>query len=277
MYEIDNNVFEPIVIKDTEGKIIHQRIPGEKYYQLVDPDKGVDGYSIYTQSNFNEKTPDTLYERFTTLKILPASELPEGREPSIITGEYWVEATNRVSTNNSNPVPSIHCKVFAPNPVEIVKELPEHLFLGKNSELIFSLKEDSTDPNYLFTWIREGNEGNLKEDRGDNATEYIPTEPGYYNVNYKVDLNRTVMSGSSIRCKVTNEPEFPEIEHLIQEVNGEAVDIMVNEAPQYTERGKEIKLIIKTNLDEADEFASEKLSYKWFIQPLDEKDFEEIK
>lgn len=277
MYEIDDNVFGPIVIKDTEGKIIHQRVSGEKYYQLVDPDKGVDGYQIYTQTSFDEKTPDTLYERFTVLKILPASELPEGQEPSIITGEYWVEATNKVSVNTSAPVSSTHCKVFAPNPVEIVKELPEHLFLGNNSELVFSLKEDNTNPNYLFTWMREGNEGNLKEDRGDNIAKYIPTEPGYYNVNYKVDLNRTVMSGSSIRCKVTNVPVAPVITNLIQEADDEVIDIMVNEDPQYKNRGKEIKLIIKTNLDEADEFASEKLSYKWFIQPLDENDFEEIK
>lgn len=285
-YAVNHDVFEKIEWPvDEEGKPIKQRVGSEKYWYVSNPpaedeELTVDAFSLYAQAVFNDSTPD-LYERFTVLTI-------EDTE-NVITGKYWVEATNTIAPNSTNPEMSTKCNVPAPAEMNIEKDLVDHMFLAKNAEGSFSaqlkvaLNKDTAKPKYDYKWrvatdaeptdvkamaIAENGTtiGSTK-----NENEFGVGVPGWYAVTIDASLNRTSKDMKSNICKVTDVPKAPVITKLMwhiqgeenwNEVEGSSVDI--NQA-----RGDVIDLKIVTDLDNDNGLKSEELSYVWSVLPVD--------
>ena len=262
-YIVDNECYEVIKWdKDTNGKDVKKRVPGEKYY-YHNPEGPIE-YPPFTDAVFDEKTP-TLYERFSTLTIKPGTG-------AVITGDYWVVADNQVS-NNVSSKSSTKCNVPAPMRIEEEQKptLPNHIFLEKNSKLSIKLPADEAKPNYSYTWKKRGVEEAVKEDGGVNIreTEFTPTEAGHYSVNCNIDLNRTVEDFTTNECKVTYMPQPPVFKELLQNDGENEINILNQEAIPTYGPSKFITLTVNTDLDEADEYLTEGLTYQWWIQIVD--------
>lgn len=262
IYEI-GTAYEPVKWeeKDEEGNPIKKRVPGEKYFTYDPTTKLGKPYNPdFTQPN---SLPE-LYERFTTLTIKPTD--------AKITGKYYVKAHNTVSASTSSADSAV-CIVPAPGNVTVTEPLPDHVFIEDKKPLTFAIaNENSQLSNYTYVWKKNGNPIADNEFSGVNvlSTTFEPTEVGYYQVDYTVDLNRTTKSDSSTICKVTYKPQPPEVKQLLQiDENGNEINILdldVDDTPVYGKR-ESVRLKIVTNLDDiaANEFLTEGLTYQWKI------------
>lgn len=264
IYKI-GTAYEPVKWEeiDENGNPIKKRVAGERYF-TYDPTT-----ELGTPYNPDFTQPDSLpelYERFTTLTIKPTD--------AKITGKYYVKAHNTVSTNTSSANSSV-CVVPAPGKVEIKKDLPSHVFMYQDRmpNLTFEIaNENSQLSSYTYDWEKNGSQIADSKLSGVNvlSSTFEPTEVGYYQVKYNVKLNRTEEAGSSTLCKVTYEPQAPEVKQLLQiDKNGNEVNILdlgVNDNPVYG-RQEKVHLKIVTNLDDvaANEFLTEGLTYQWKI------------
>lgn len=266
----DKIVWEKV---DEEGNPIKERVPGEKYF-TYDPITG-----IGTPYNPDFTQPDNLpelYERFSRLTIKNTD--------AEITGKYYVKAHNTVSTNTSSANSSV-CIVPAPGDVTVTTPLPDHVFMEDKKPLTFAIaNENSQLSNYTYVWKKNGNPIADNEFSGVNvlSTAFEPTEVGYYQVNYTVDLNRTTKTDSSTICKVTYKPQAPVVEKLLQiDEDGNEINILDldadDELPVYGKR-ESVHLKIVTNLDDvaANEFLTEGLTYQWKINLPDSGGYVDI-
>lgn len=294
-YSVNHDFFQKVEWpKDDEGNDIKKRVGSEKYWTLstapegeegVDwkpEDLGIEAFSLYSKAEFDETTPD-LYERFTVLTIEPSAT------NQVITGQYWVDAVNSVGSNHTNPEASTECNVPAPAQMNIETDLEPHVFLGRDAEgnkvavLKVVLNKDEAKPIYDYQWYSTTTAepesfANMNEaangatpDVTDNENSYAVTSAGWYAVNVDASLNRTSKNMKSKICKVTDLPAAPVITGL---------DYKVEEAEAWTEsdgkasvdvdqgRGDIIRLRIRTDLDEDNGLKSEKMSYTWFVLPV---------
>ena len=261
-YEI-GTAYEPVEWeeKDEEGNPIKKRVPGEKYF-TYDPTTGIG--TPYSPDFTKPDSLPELYERFTTLTIKPTD--------AKITGKYYVKAHNTVSASTSSADSAV-CIVPAPGEVKVTAQLPEHIFIEDKKSLTFAIaNENSQLSNYTYVWKKNGNPIADNEFSGVNvlSTTFEPTEVGYYQVDYTVDLNRTTETDSSTICKVTYKPQKPVVKQLLQiDENGNEINILdldVDDTPVYGKR-ESVRLKIVTNLDDiaANEFLTEGLTYQWKI------------
>ena len=274
IYEI-GTAYEPVEWeeKDEEGNPIKKRVPGEKYFTYDPTTKlGTPYNPDFTQPN---SLPE-LYERFTTLTIKPTD--------AKITGKYYVKAHNTVSASTSSADSAV-CIVPAPGEVKVTAQLPEHIFIEDKKSLTFAIaNENSQLSNYTYVWKKNGNPIADNEFSGVNvlSTTFEPTEVGYYQVDYTVDLNRTTETDSSTICKVTYKPQKPVVEKLLQiDKDGNEVNILDlgadDKLPVYGQQEK-VHLKIVTNLDDvaANEFLTEGLTYRWTINLPDSGKYVDI-
>lgn len=248
--------------------------------------KGLDKYFINTGSDeaeswtlYTGEWPPVegteLYEVVTTLKI-------EDTENDVV-GEYWVEAINTIGTNSTNPSPSTHCIVPAPNAMEYVKNLKAHVFAvaaangeTPKADLVIELKADGNKPTVTYAWHKSttGVDGEYTVIAGADGASYSATEAGWYKAVPLAQLNRKKESVESNICKVTKKPAKPVITKMSYKLDG---------ATDYTELEKDgemldvykfgnlISLKIDTDLDGTQELGllSEKLIYTWYVQEPD--------
>lgn len=247
--------------KDENGNPIKERVAGERYF-IYDPTTGI-GEPYNPDFTKPDSLPE-LYERFSRLIIKDTK--------AEITGKYYVKAHNTVSASTSSANSSV-CVVPAPGNVTITEPLPDHVFIEDKKPLTFAIaNENSQLSNYTYVWKKNGNPIADNEFSGVNvlSTTFEPTEVGYYQVDYTVDLNRTTKSDSSTICKVTYKPQPPEVKQLLQiDENGNEINILdldVDDTPVYGKR-ESVRLKIVTNLDDiaANEFLTEGLTYQWKI------------
>ena len=258
--------------KDENGNPIKERVAGEKYF-TYDPTTGIG--TPYSPDFTKPDSLPELYERFTTLTIKPTD--------AKITGKYYVKAHNTVSASTSSADSAV-CIVPAPGDVTVTAKLDDHVFMEDKKPLTFAIaNENSQLSNYTYVWKKNGNPIADNEFSGVNvlSTTFEPTEVGYYQVDYTVDLNRTTKEGSSTICKVTYKPKEPEVKELLQiDDDGNAVNILnleEDDTPVYGKR-ESVRLKIVTNLDDvaANEFLTEGLTYQWKINLPDSGKYVDI-
>lgn len=215
---------EPVIaLENTEANPI-VRDGCQKYWYGT----SLESLSLYTGNDFpakNEEGEDlTYYIKKSTLTIEPSED--------IITGKYFVEATNTAyfngkEVNSSQSVPSSEIIVPAPQTIIIKDEnnLPEHIFIENKEDgvkLAVIPEADANGPAVSYKWYKSGIEvedaaslaitNNLiKEDK----REWVTKEIGWYTVVIESSLNRTKRTtdeeNNDLRklCKVTYLPEAP--------------------------------------------------------------------
>ena len=213
----------------------------------------------------------------------------------VITGKYWVEATNTVGIvsdgalkGNSTTAKSTQCNVPAPAPLVINEngDLDETLFLDKDSgtgTLSFAVNHDDAIPSYTYTWYKSETRPSEFADltsviqtngpKTENTDTQAVNAPGWYAVKVQSSLNRTKETAESKICKVMNHPAIPTILTMMQSNESQsivAVDVSQEgvEYPDYA-NGDIAKLSITTDLDSATELQSEGLTYDWYVIEVD--------
>lgn len=271
---------------DEAGEAITKRDGAQKYYTKNDDGAS---YSLYTDADIPEGTE--LYTRITTMKINADTDASD----EVITGKYWVEATNTVGIvsdgalkGNSTTVKSTECNVPAPAPLVINEngDLDETLFLDKDSgtgTLSFAVNHDDAIPSYTYTWYKSETHPSEFTDltsivqtngpKTENTDTCAVNAPGWYAVKVLSSLNRTKKTAKSKICKVMNHPAIPTILTMMQSNESQstvAVDVSQEgvEYPDYA-NGDIAKLSITTDLDSATELQSDGLTYDWYVIEVD--------
>lgn len=273
----DGVVYELEALKHVKVEEIPEKKGLDKYWVKTGSDEA-DSYELYN-GEWPPVEGTELYEVITSLKMVDSTE--------DVVGEYWVEAINTIRgtatiANSTNPVPSTHCIVPAPNKIVYVKDLKAHQFAvvenGKPAQvtLAIELKADGNNPAVSYVWSKSvtGVNGVYTVIDGADGPTYTATEAGWYKVEPKAQLNRKVEEKPSAICKVTKYPEAPVITEM---------SYKMKEATEYTVLDKDdtmldvykfgdlITLHIDTDLDNAPALGllSEELHYKWYVQESD--------
>lgn len=273
----DGVVYELEALKHVEVEEIPEKKGLDKFWVKTGSDEA-ESYELY-DGVWPPEEGTKLYEVITSLKMVDSSV--------DIVGEYWVEAVNTIKgtasvSNTTNPVPSTHCIVPAPNKIVYVKDLKAHQFAealnGKPAQvgLAIELKADGNNPTMSYVWSKSttGANGEYAAIPGADGPSYTATEAGWYKVEPKAQLNRKVESEPSTICKVTKVPEAPVITQMSYKMK-DATDYTVlgqnDDMLDVYKFGDLVTLHIDTDLDAAPELGllSEGLHYEWFVQESD--------
>lgn len=183
-----------------------ERVKHERYYQLVNG-----SYKLYTG---NIPAEVKLYERYNVL------ELPKSGE---VTGYYKACVYNSVNDLVTR-IPVFSSTCMLPGPQKIVfKEngnLPKGAILADDSfiNLAVDIEEDIYNPKTTYIWRKSQAAKDEVLDTVTSAWQTLAendvnvTEPGWYSVQVKSELNREETNTFSSVCKVTNMPEPPVVE-----------------------------------------------------------------
>ena len=230
-------VYEPFSSQPAE------RNGSEQYFRQITRD-GLPAYELVTDAELPHD--ETLYQRFTTLQIMPATE-EMGDLAKDVTGLYWVGATNYVGNDryqikdeyNPGVVGEIYaanftaenrsnvCYVPTPQEMIIEKELPQDLFIEKLEDgtlkavLEFGLSEDPGQPVRTFTWYCNPLSETFDRDEDLVVAEEIGADthetdtPGWYYVDVESNLNRsTTKMNSKQICRVLNHAKAPQLKQM---------------------------------------------------------------
>ena len=266
----DGNVYELEMLKHVKVENIPEKKGLDKYWIKTGSDEA-ESYELYS-GEWPPAEDIELYEVITSLKMVDSTE--------DVVGEYWVEATNTVRgtatiINSTNPVPSTHCIIPAPQHMSYIKNLPYHMFMSGNpfkADLVIELKADSNKPNISYAWYKSTtgiNDDDFELIMGAESATYSATEAGWYKAIPIARLNRKTESEKSNICKVTMLPAAPVIMQLSYKLEDDltyqVLDKDNDTMPSY-KFGDIINLKINTNLDNASELESEALIYNWYVQ-----------
>lgn len=230
-YKIEEK-YEPISTPTT-------RVGSEQYFIKVSEEGEEPAYNLVTTAEL--PTDTQLYERYTTLEIVP-----EGS--SDITGLYWVGASNYVgedvvevkdasgtvlyTVNGKNHTPEIiseRCYVPTPDNVNITDDLSDNVFLDiqDDNSLKATLKvtatEDSGLPTRVYTWYKNETEKKINKDADGNFTDTLVAsavdkdsldisdakDVGWYYVHINSVLNRKNQEATSRICRVVEHTKAP--------------------------------------------------------------------
>lgn len=230
-YEI-KEVYEPIVTPAA-------RVASEQYFVKVSGEDEPEAYDLVTSLELPKNVQ--LYERYTTLKIVPGGSKE-------ITGLYWVGASNYVGQekvevkdsegnvlytvdgrNNTPEVKSVRCYVPTPENVNITTDLVEDLFMDVQPDktlkatLRVAATEDTGLPERTYSWYLNPTEKKVnREDDGTftdtlvasavnkNELDVVEAEDaGWYYVHIDSVLNRKNQEAISKVCRVVEHTKAP--------------------------------------------------------------------
>lgn len=255
----------------------------ERYY--IKKDDGA--YAEYL-GNFPVADGIILYEKFTTFTVPVSGE---------VTGTYQVKAINSITAGNQvvdgKEQKSYPCILVSPSDVVIKEDLPlisimkvaEGETEAKTNLVIIVERKSDDNSIYSYNWLKSltpNKEDAVSVSDGyQNSNLLTITEPGWYTVNIKSELNRQVNEGASLNeklTKVTFMPTVPIIDFDDEKYEQDTED--TNKV--HTKRiavGLEAELAVNplvTNATSYDmnDLYSEGLTYQWFVS---EPDKEEIR
>ena len=230
-YKIEEK-YEPISTPTT-------RVGSEQYFIKVSKEGEEPAYNLVTTAEL--PTDTQLYERYTTLEIVPKGS-------SDITGLYWVGASNYVgedvvevkdasgtvlyTVNGKNHTPEIiseRCYVPTPDNVNITDDLSDDVFLDiqDDNSLKATLKVTATDdsglPTRVYTWYKNETEKKINKDADGNFTDTLVAsavdkdsldisdakDAGWYYVHINSVLNRKNQEATSRICRVVEHTKAP--------------------------------------------------------------------
>lgn len=227
-----------------EGQEIHysKRVLQEVYYQADGED-----YKVYG-GDF-PVTGIQLYEKVTTYTIPKEGD---------VVGYYRAMAKNSIGDNTTRYVPSNVCQIPGPTPVEFTKNLPDNYTLKADKENILgvAVPADKNGALVTMTWMTsaESAEAGFVPVADATAANLAVTEPGWYRVDVKSNLNRAEETNSSAVCRVTN-PVQPLV--LSRVWSSDTEDLVVN--PEVTECTLGVSHKVVTGLE------SDRITYSWFL------------
>lgn len=253
---------------------------------------------------------EDVYERYTTLTINSTDE-------KNITGLYWVEAINSTgkdtisiegvdgevieidAINKTNPEKSKACYLPLPQTLVFEKELPENVFLDEETlDLVVEVNKDSGNPTRAFSWTKTNIKGEETELTGEdldekgNSNKLVVSEPGWYNVNVKSELNRSESSLDAFKepskgCRVVKSPVAPVITRMEYQIysgkiynpdDDEVISGPLYDGEVFTEMDKtlaesedRVRLEVMVDTESFDDLTSDSITYKWFIIIPDEE------
>lgn len=210
-------------IEETYEEIIPRptkRNGGEQYYRKLEVGGDV-SYQLITEKDLSKES-GPIYERFTTLQIVPNAA-------KNITGLYWVGATNYVgadvveedditlpSVNSTTEIESKRCYIPTPGNIIITKDLPEDIFLTREREdmpykatLTIETEQDLGLPERTYTWKQKGKATPLKViNEGTAAGDSLIIEQ---NIEYETDpvTNEKIIDASTGLFKIISTGEVP--------------------------------------------------------------------
>ena len=193
-----------------------KRVINEQYYVKV-AGAEADAYELYVGDTLDPE--GEYYERFTSLTIKPRNEENMNDEYyQNITGAYWVAAENFTGTNKieldpekpelgtipamnySTPAESHPCIVPTPQPVDIISEPNETVFIESP---VVTLKVDTNvdngKPHRTYIWYRNDTTPDMKFEDANKISEGMVLNlqddtlvPGWYYVDINSHPSRVV-------------------------------------------------------------------------------------
>lgn len=278
-----------------------KRNGSEQYYIETTDAEGAKSYQLVTSKDL--PTEVQLYERVTTLRIRPASEVNDEALSQAITGLYWIGATNYVgesysttyidpvtgeesiiqALNHTPEVRSTRCYVPTPANIEVEKALVQDAFLKDNkATLDIDIKEDGGKPIRNFTWYRNNDaeevviDDTLKIDSGIEKDKLNVDTVGWYYVKVDSTLNRKEKTLNSSICRVLNEPIKPSLllQYCINPlVNAEDPNAWNDDIANMADNpsialGTDVRLQVTANVAQEDinlNLLSDELRYEWYV------------
>lgn len=288
------NVTDPYMIEiehPVEGELT--RVGCQKYWYKPDPENEPNKFIRFDGNEFNKEVQ--YYIKATKLDITDSEEE--------VVGSYYVEAVNTALDTDGNQINKSQAvsssTLILPAPADVVIEdennLPEHVFIkeeGTTVTLKVKPNEDPKGPKITYQWFGTSEEPeaveNIATEKG-AAKELLVGEPGWYSVRVSSTLNRKIKTNDNNRkiCKVTKEPETPEITHIYyaalpNNVTKEEIDALIDGTSltySWTEvdteadkvnidvsNGSFVLMRYDTNLDTANSLQTEGLTYQWYVQ-----------
>lgn len=259
----------------TKDELVDTR---KTYYTLV----GDEYVEITTKSNINYSEEDNklvyenkdVFEKGTSLYIRQI-EKTDSRYGTAITGEYWVSAQSANEKNTSQPMESTHCEIAKPAKVTI-ENIPENIILTKNAETgevePVEITASILPAGSICSWFKIDQNGENPEilNKKDDGITVEITEPGWYQVEGKIELNRFVEDNTSNLCRVVNAPEAPVITSVMfgadNLMEGDGVDLNAGDLEDKSlKAGETAEVTVNISLDTNNRLLSDRVTYQWYL------------
>lgn len=257
-YEINDNVYLTVSADEQASPI-----SGEQYWIYNDG-----SYDIYVPTGVENEIP-ALYKKYTTLTITDTE--------NEVVGKYWVVVKNAATNaqgdiDNYREDTSITCSIYGPKDVEITSNLKEHVFIEDSGSVNLAVGVKSYKDEVLsYQWKKatsySGGYSNLV---GRTQSSLETSENGWYKVDISSSLNRKTSDvAESAICRVTHHPAVPIVTAKQKKVQGIDADWVAYTEEINVSLGGIVELKIETAPAAADQLVSDKLTYKWTVQPVD--------
>lgn len=178
-----------------------------------------------------------------------------------ITGEYYVNATNKIGSRVTNKVRSKSAFFECPEKVEFNKNLVSDVFMVDNSARL-EINAKSTPDNAIisYEWFAIDSEGVTMKVADGSA--YQVANAGWYKAIAYATLNKETLFIESDICRVLNDVQAPVITFPV----GEATENI-----QADENGV-FELKVEYELS-TDKLISDSVEFNWFHKGLDDEDY----
>ena len=239
-------------------------IPSEMDYIETADTNFIDKKVYYTKQD-NAYVPydntngwiDGLFEKVSVCKI----DWAEGEH---ITGEYYVNTTNKIGSRTTNKVRSKSAIFNCPEKVEFNKNLASDIFMTDNAaRLEVNAKSTPDNAAISYEWFAIDSEGVAMKVADGSA--YQATNAGWYKSIAYATLNKETMFIESDICRVLNDIQAP----IITFPAGEATeDIQADENGVF-----ELKVEYELSTDK---LISDSVEFNWFHKGLDDEDYKAV-
>lgn len=217
-----------------------------------------------------------------TSLYVPHSQLKFLDVENEVTGEYYVEAVSSLldidDSNTANPnkskIRSNKVSVLPPLDVEILEDLPDHVFVGEDVKLVIA--DDAREPAVSYKWQYSTTSA---EDgfsaKGDIAEDgFSAADAGWYRVGVESKLNRTIKTADSSVCLVTEHAAAPTLKAdsgLEYSFDGGETWAKVEEGTIIDSDKDRTEIWLRVNIDDEglNQFNKGVISYSWRIQETD--------
>lgn len=288
MHDEDNNdrvhyVYIPLPAERMEVEGITPNSNARYFIQKMDENGepviplAYDPYSIIAD-NFPVEEGTVLYERYSAFTV-PEADEDELTNDEVV-GKYYVAAINYKGELSTaiTPVRSSECVLPGPAAIQIQTDLEPAKIVDKvvvddqavvapgevlsiklpdnvyNADIVYNWEMKETEDGEYAPVISPAVEGD-EDDIASTGSNLNISKLGWYRANIVSTLNRKSISTNSEECKVTFQPEAPEIES-----NMDSYYCELNAADG------EKQLIVSAKVNNQDNsLYSEKIEYVWYI------------
>ena len=242
-----------------------ERIKYEEYY--VQSKTDAEAYELYAGQIPHPEGVE-LWEKYSAYTVPTTGN---------VTGAYKVSVVNTLGQNTTvNPTWSQECILPSPADIEFVKDLEQNIMFAQgqtNMDLGVEIAKDINNSTITYTWQGSSESAEAMTEITDaHNKSYNISNPGWYRVDIKSNLNREDKFAHSTVCKVSAYPEVPTVSIIANVADEEGI---INVEP-----GATVEFTVAAGISEKENVANElykgNLEYVWMVNAPDTNGFVEL-